>query len=285
MVGANVVRPLLRRRRAESDRGPDREPHSRFPLAARQGCDRGDQPPAGGAWRRRRGPLGDAARGQAGGIGQPARACSSGWPTRPCALRPRLDMSASSRGKRPMSITSPASKSSSRPIPSRNRASERWKTSARRCDAPPRRGQPLQGTNAIGLAGATSAVNDLKRVTTSDQRRMYVLVTLGVYAILVALLRRPGISLYLIATVVLGLPGLTGTDRLVVSRPAPWSRALGGPRLDRGLLSVRDPGGGGRGLQHPAHGPRDRGRAKATASPRERAGPSPIPAASSARAA
>ena len=29
-------------------------------------------------------------------------------------------------------------------------------------------------------------VNDLKRVTTGDQQRMYVLVTLGVYAILVA---------------------------------------------------------------------------------------------------
>ena len=46
-------------------------------------------------------------------------------------------------------------------------------------------------------------MNDLKRVTTSDLRRMYVLVTLGVYAILVALLRRPGISLYLVATLVL----------------------------------------------------------------------------------
>ena len=39
---------LLRRRRAESDRGPGREPHPGFPLAAGQGRDRGDQPPAGG---------------------------------------------------------------------------------------------------------------------------------------------------------------------------------------------------------------------------------------------
>jgi RND superfamily putative drug exporter len=76
-------------------------------------------------------------------------------------------------------------------------------------------GQPLQGTIGIGLAGSTSAVNDLKRVTTSDLRRMYVLVTLGVYAILVALLRRPGLSLYLIATVVLGyLASLGLTDLL-----------------------------------------------------------------------
>jgi RND superfamily putative drug exporter len=87
-------------------------------------------------------------------------------------------------------------------------------------------GQPLQGTTEIGLAGTTSAVNDLKRVTTSDQRRMYVLVTLGVYAILVGLLRRPGISLYLIATVVLGyLASLGLTDLLFHALhrgPGPW---------------------------------------------------------------
>jgi putative drug exporter of the RND superfamily len=76
-------------------------------------------------------------------------------------------------------------------------------------------GEPLQGAGAIGLAGSTSEVVDLKSVTTGDQRRMYVLVTLGVYAILVTLLRRPGISLYLIATVVLGyLASLGLTDSL-----------------------------------------------------------------------
>src|SRR5262249_21959972 len=78
----------------------------------------------------------------------------------------------------------------------------------------------------IGIAGSTSAVNDLRRVTTNDERRMYVLVTLGVYAILVALLRRPGISLYLIATVVLGyLASLGVTDLLfrgLHRGPEPW---------------------------------------------------------------
>jgi RND superfamily putative drug exporter len=74
-------------------------------------------------------------------------------------------------------------------------------------------GQPLQGTRAIGLAGSTSELSDLKRVTTGDRHRMYILVTLGVYTILVALLRRPGLSLYLIATVVLGyLSSLGLTD-------------------------------------------------------------------------
>ncbi len=76
-------------------------------------------------------------------------------------------------------------------------------------------GQPLEGSREIGLVGSTAAVNDLRRVTTSDQRRMYVLITLGVYAILVLLLRRPGISLYLIATVVLGYLASLGLTDLV----------------------------------------------------------------------
>jgi RND superfamily putative drug exporter len=87
-------------------------------------------------------------------------------------------------------------------------------------------GQPLQGTRTLGLAGSTAEVSDLKRVTTGDQRRMYVLVTFGVYAILVFLLRRPGISLYLVATVVLGyLASLGLTDlffRAVHRGPGPW---------------------------------------------------------------
>jgi RND superfamily putative drug exporter len=78
-----------------------------------------------------------------------------------------------------------------------------------------RKGEPLQGTNEIGLAGSTSAVSDLKTVTTADLKRMYVLVTLGVYVILVALLRRPGICLYLILTVVLGYLASMGVTELV----------------------------------------------------------------------
>ncbi len=86
--------------------------------------------------------------------------------------------------------------------------------------------QPLKGTRTIGLVGSTSAVNDLRRVTTSDERRMYVLVTLGVYAILVLLLRRPGISLYLMGTVVLGYLASLGLTDLVFHAlhrgPEPW---------------------------------------------------------------
>ena len=63
--------------------------------------------------------------------------------------------------------------------------------------------RPLSGA-VNGLVGATASIRDLKQVITGDERKMYVLVTLGVYAILVVLLRRPGICLYLIATVILG---------------------------------------------------------------------------------
>ena len=89
-------------------------------------------------------------------------------------------------------------------------------------------GQPLEGTPAlgVGLAGSTSAVNDLRRVTTSDQRKMYVLISLGVYAILVLLLRRPGIGLYLVFTVVLGYLASLGLTDLVFHAlhrgPEPW---------------------------------------------------------------
>jgi RND superfamily putative drug exporter len=86
--------------------------------------------------------------------------------------------------------------------------------------------QPLEGTTSIGIAGSSSMVLDLKKVTTSDEHRMYVLVTLGVYVILVLLLRRPGICLYLIATVILGyLASLGLTDlvfRSLYHGPGPW---------------------------------------------------------------
>jgi RND superfamily putative drug exporter len=88
-------------------------------------------------------------------------------------------------------------------------------------------GQPLAGAATIGIAGASSMLHDLKSVTTLDQRKMYVLVTLGVYAILVALLRRPGLCLYLIATVVLGYLASLGVADLLFRGlhrgPAPWN--------------------------------------------------------------
>ena len=86
---------------------------------------------------------------------------------------------------------------------------------------------PLAGAEPrIGLAGSTALVNDLKRVTNLDEHRMYILGTLGVYVILVLLLRRPLLSLYLIATVILGYLASLGITELVFKTlhqgPDPW---------------------------------------------------------------
>ncbi len=87
-------------------------------------------------------------------------------------------------------------------------------------------GRPLAGATAFGMVGATSIVEDLKRATTTDKHRMFVLVTLGIYAILVILLRRPGICLYLIVTVVFGYVASLGLTELVFrflhNGPEPW---------------------------------------------------------------
>lgn len=88
-------------------------------------------------------------------------------------------------------------------------------------------GGPLAGgETAVGLAGSTAQLVDLKHVTTKDENRMYVLVTIGVYVVLVLLLRRPGICLYLIATVVLGYLASLGATELVFrslhNGPGPW---------------------------------------------------------------
>ena len=73
----------------------------------------------------------------------------------------------------------------------------------------------------------------------------WILVTLGVYLILVLLLRRPLICLYLIATVVLGYLASLGITELVFRTlhkgPDPWV----GLDWKVELLPVRDPGGVG----------------------------------------
>jgi len=93
-------------------------------------------------------------------------------------------------------------------------------------DEAARPGGPLEGLKATGMAGSTAMVADLKEVTTQDERRMYWMVTLGVYVVLVLLLRRPLVCLYLIATVVLGYLASLGMTELVFrslhNGPDPW---------------------------------------------------------------
>ena len=57
-----------------------------------------------------------------------------------------------------------------------------------------------QGTQ-LYFIGSTASIRDLKAVTNSDQVRIDVLVIIGVYLVLIALLRRPAISAYLIVSV------------------------------------------------------------------------------------
>lgn len=87
-------------------------------------------------------------------------------------------------------------------------------------------GDPRLAGGSAGFTGATAEILDLKAVITVDERRMYVLVSLGVYVILVLLLRRPGISLYLIATVILGYLATLGATELLYrglhQGPDPW---------------------------------------------------------------
>jgi RND superfamily putative drug exporter len=87
-------------------------------------------------------------------------------------------------------------------------------------------GAPLAGATVMGAAGSTAMVDDLRDVTTRDQRRMYVLVTVGVYLILLFLIRRPLVCLYLIATVVFGYLASLGITDLVFrsmhTGPEPW---------------------------------------------------------------
>ncbi len=53
----------------------------------------------------------------------------------------------------------------------------------------------------VSVSGTTVGINDLRRVTQSDQRRIQVLVAIGVWFILVLLLRRVTLATFLILTV------------------------------------------------------------------------------------
>lgn len=68
---------------------------------------------------------------------------------------------------------------------------------------------------SLSFVGNTADISDLKDVTDSDQVRIDVLVLLGVYLILVVLLRRPGICAYLIFTVFYSYLATLGITYLV----------------------------------------------------------------------
>ncbi|HBE71846.1 MAG TPA: hypothetical protein DDW52_27195, partial [Planctomycetaceae bacterium] len=55
----------------------------------------------------------------------------------------------------------------------------------------------------VSFSGTAVGINDLRQVTQADQRRIQVLVTLGVWLVLVAILGRPLLASYLIITVLI----------------------------------------------------------------------------------
>lgn len=59
----------------------------------------------------------------------------------------------------------------------------------------------LPSGSVVRYLGPTASIRDLKAVRTGDQTRISLLVCLSVFAILVVLLKRPFVSLYLIASV------------------------------------------------------------------------------------
>lgn len=61
--------------------------------------------------------------------------------------------------------------------------------------------EELEGKTRVYFLGPTASIRDLKRVTDSDQIRIDILVLIGVYAILVFILRKPASSAYLILSV------------------------------------------------------------------------------------
>ena len=140
-------------------------------------------------------------------------------------LRPRADMSPPGQGRRPIPITSPASKSFSAPIRSRKQVSKRCRKSERRYEAPLEPARPLKGRRDWAcwchFGGQRPQACDHQRpaphVCPGDTRD----------------LRGPGRALTPTWDQPLsrrhggaGLPSLIGSDRLRISRTAPGSRAL-----------------------------------------------------------
>ena len=104
----------------------------------------------------------------------------------------------------------------------------------------------------ILLLGATASLRDLKKVTDRDRVVIAIMVTSAVYLVLIALLGRPAISLYLIATVLFSYLVTLGVTHAVY-----WSLSTGeytGIDWKAPDLRVHDPGGDGRGLQRAPHG-------------------------------
>lgn len=69
----------------------------------------------------------------------------------------------------------------------------------------------------MSFSGTAVGISDLRRVTQADQRRIQILVTLGVWLVLVVVLRKPVLSCYLIMSVLLSYFSTLGLTHLAFS--------------------------------------------------------------------
>ncbi|MCX7424710.1 MAG: MMPL family transporter [Planctomycetia bacterium] len=106
-----------------------------------------------------------------------------------------------------VSIYAPFSKES---VELLNRIEERLKAKAAEPDS------PWQGAE-FDFVGTTAGIRDLEVVTTSDRTLIQILVLISVLGVLIAILRRPGICVYLVLSVLLGYHVTIGTTDLLFS--------------------------------------------------------------------
>ena len=106
-----------------------------------------------------------------------------------------------------VSIYAPFSKES---VELLNRIEDRLKAKAAEPDS------PWHGAE-FDFVGTTAGIRDLEVVTTSDRTRIQILVLIAVLAVLIVILRRPGICVYLVLSVLLGYYVTIGTTELLFS--------------------------------------------------------------------
>jgi RND superfamily putative drug exporter len=88
--------------------------------------------------------------------------------------------------------------------------------------------EPLGWRTRLLSIGSTASIRDLKDVTDSDQVRIDILVLAGVYVILLVLLRRPGISFYLIIGVFFSYFAALGVTFVVFEHVVGDPKGFGG---------------------------------------------------------
>ena len=183
VIGTSDRQTVFRRRRTEPGDRTHPPSRARLPIAAGPSDDRRAEPQAARDRQYRRGSLAHSAARQASFHRTRSWTFESNRrPGRRHGGRVAVRRHPARR-RRPTAITSPGSTSSSSPTPSPKRASALSKKCETALQSAAVAGQPLAGAPPRSASPVRAPMlHDLKSVTTLDQRRMYFLVTIGVYA-------------------------------------------------------------------------------------------------------